>query len=120
MEQSILIKISPEELKKLITDSIQEALQPFLHSKLNRFGEYPEPTSVNLDTICKTYGWKKPTVYGWVHDRSIPHSKAGKRLYFNIADIEDWIAKGQRKTIREIEAEAANYLVRKSVKKKNA
>lgn len=112
MEQSILIKISPEELKKIIKDSIQEALQPFLNSKLNRLGEYPDPMSVNLDTICKMYGWKKPTVYGWVHDRSIPHSKAGKRLYFNVADIEEWIAKGRRKTIREIEDEATGYLVR--------
>lgn len=112
MEQSILIKISPEELKKIITDSIQEALQPFLNSKLSLFGEFPEPMSVNLDTICKMYGWKKPTVYGWVHDRSIPHSKAGKLLYFNIADIEEWIAKGRRKTICEIEAEVTGYLVR--------
>ena len=112
MEQSILIKISPEELKMIIKDSIQEALQPFLNSKLNHFGDYPEPSSVNLDTICKMYGWKKPTVYGWVHDRSIPHSKAGKRLYFNVADIEEWIAKGRRRTISEIEAEADSYIVR--------
>lgn len=51
MEQSILIKISPEELQKRIKDSIQEALQPLLHSKLNRFGEYPEPMSVYVEGL---------------------------------------------------------------------
>ncbi len=113
MEQSILIRISPEELKKLISDSVQEGIHILLKSNSNRFGEFPETQSVNLDTICKMYGWKKPTVYGWVHDRLIPHSKAGKRLYFNIADIEEWIAKGRRKTISEIEAEACSYLLRR-------
>lgn len=112
MEQSILIKISPEELKKMIADSVQEAIHVYFKSKTNGLGGYPETQSVNLDTICKMYGWKKPTVYGWVHDRSIPHSKAGKRLYFNVADIEEWIAKGRRKTISEIEVEAGSYLVR--------
>lgn len=57
-EQSILIKISPEELKKAIVDSIQEALQIFLKSKPYRIGDYPEPRSVNLNTICEMYGWK--------------------------------------------------------------
>ena len=114
MEQSILIKISPEELKKIIADSVQEAIHVYFKSKTNQLGYYPETQSVNLDTICKMNSWKKPTVYGWVHDRSIPHSKVGKRLYFNIANIEEWIEKGRRKTIIEIESEAANYLIRRN------
>lgn len=118
MEQLVLIKISPEELKKVIADSVQEAIQIFFKSKTNYSGNYPETQSVNLDMICKMYDWKKPTVYGWVHDRSIPHSKVGKRLYFNIDDIEEWISKGRRKTISEIESEAGNYLIkRKAIKK---
>lgn len=112
MEQVTLITLSPDELKKLIADSIQEALRSFSNS-IKQQSSVVQSHSVNLETICKMYGWKKPTVYGWVHDRLIPNSKVGKTLYFNISEIEKWIASGRRKTIVEIEEEANNYIANK-------
>ena len=118
MDQFTLITISPDELKKIIADSVQEALSKFLNDKSLPTGDYPVSRSVNLEAICKIYGWKKPTVYGWVHNRLIPNSKVGKALYFNIVEIEKWIASGRRKTVTEIEEEANNYIVNKRFGKK--
>jgi hypothetical protein len=36
----------------------------------------------------------------------------GNALYFNRGEIDEWIGKARRKTIAEIEAEAANYIVK--------
>ena len=112
MEQVTLITISPDELRKIITDAVQEVLDNYRMSNHQSQSEFPNH-SVNLETLCKMYNWKKPTVYGWVHDSLIPNCKVGKSLYFNIAEIEKWIASGRRKTITEIEQEASNYLVKK-------
>lgn len=84
------------------------------HEKENLISGEDHPRhSVNLETICKIYNWKKATVYGWVHDSFIPHSKVGKRLYFNIPEIEKWIATGRRKTISEMAREADRYMIKR-------
>jgi predicted DNA-binding transcriptional regulator AlpA len=58
----------------------------------------------------------KATVYGWVHDGLIPCHKGAKKLRFLKSEIDQWLLKGKRKTLSELEAEADQYL--KSKKKK--
>jgi excisionase family DNA binding protein len=111
MEQVTLITISLDELKKVISEAVQEALSNY--EKHQTFPEFPESRSVNLETLCKLYNWKKPTVYGWVSERSIPNCKVGRLLYFNLTEIEKWIASRKRKTVAEIELEASEYLIQK-------
>jgi len=110
MEQLTLIKISPEELKNIIVGAVNQALNERDKSEEKSH----DPETVNLNGICERYKWKKPTVYTWTHHRLIPHSKVGKRLYFNIAEIENWIASGRRKTVAEIEAEANKYIANRN------
>jgi hypothetical protein len=47
----------------------------------------------------------KATIYAWVHNRTIPHKKFGKRLAFLKSEIDVWLKGQGRKTILEIEAE---------------
>lgn len=42
------------------------------------------------------------TIYGKVCRREIPVSKQGKKLYFNKAELLEWIGKGRKYTISEI------------------
>jgi excisionase family DNA binding protein len=116
MEQVTLITISPDELSKIITSAVKEALDNYRPANLQSQSEFPNH-SVNLETLCKMYNWKKPTVYRWIHDSIIPNSRIGKTLYFNIADIEKWIATGRRKTHAEIEQEANDYILKKRFKR---
>ena len=43
----------------------------------------------------------KPRIYALVAARQIPHSKRGKKLYFNRANLLDWIAAGNRQ-VKEV------------------
>jgi excisionase family DNA binding protein len=58
-----------------------------------------------------------PTIYGFVHDASIPVSKKGKRLYFSRQELTDWVKSGRKKTVSEIEAEAETSLANHKKKK---
>jgi predicted DNA-binding transcriptional regulator AlpA len=58
------------------------------------------------------------TIYGWVHERSIPHKKAGKRLIFRLSEIDSWLNAKGRKTIAESEVAATQFLGKKKGAKK--
>lgn len=51
-----------------------------------------------------------PTLYGYVHRLEIPHSKIKKRLYFSKKDLNEWVKASRKKTSKEIEASAHEYL----------
>jgi predicted DNA-binding transcriptional regulator AlpA len=46
---------------------------------------------------------KKRTIYNLVNKRVIPHSKKGKRLYFDEKELREWIRSGKRMTLEEVE-----------------
>ena len=47
---------------------------------------------LTVEEITKMLGIKKSTLYSWVHAKSIPHIKIGRRcLRFRERDIIEWI-----------------------------
>ena len=65
---------------------------------------------IGIEEVSRIIGKAKPTIYTLVRQRKIPCYKNGKKLYFFEEEILEWISKGKKKTIQEIEAEArANY-----------
>ncbi|SDE48905.1 DNA binding domain-containing protein, excisionase family [Riemerella columbipharyngis] len=58
---------------------------------------------ISIDEACKIIKKAKPTVYTLVRKRQIPHYKNGKKLYFYEEELLEWISKGKRKTIQEID-----------------
>lgn len=56
----------------------------------------------NIQLAIRITGLKKKTIYNLVCKRMIPHSKKGKRLYFDEQELKDWIRNGKRKTIEEL------------------
>lgn len=67
---------------------------------------------MNVQQVAAYLSLSVQTIYGLVYKREIPNAKRGKRLYFNRGEIDEWIGKSRRKTMAEIEAEAANYIVK--------
>jgi hypothetical protein len=51
-----------------------------------------------------------PTIYGWVHTRTIPHHKGPKKLRFLKSEIDAWLKRGRRKTLTETAEEADNFI----------
>lgn len=54
-----------------------------------------------------------PTLYGYVHERMIPHSKIKKRLYFSKRELTEWVQAGRKETVSEINASAHQSLKKK-------
>jgi len=52
-----------------------------------------------------------PTIFVFVHKRSIPYYIRGQRLYFKRDDIETWVNAGRRMTVDEIREAAKESLV---------
>lgn len=55
----------------------------------------------------------KPTFYGYVHERTIPFHKRGKKIIFLKSEIDFWLKQGRKKTLSESAAEADQYLSKK-------
>lgn len=61
---------------------------------------------IDIDEACRIIGKAKPTIYGLVQKRMIPCYKSGKKLYFFEDELLEWITKGKKKTLQEIESDA--------------
>ena len=60
---------------------------------------------IEIDEACKITRKAKPTIYTLVRKRVLPCYKNGKKLYFFEDELLEWIAKGKKKTMQEIESE---------------
>lgn len=64
-----------------------------------------------VDEICDYLPEKpaKSTLYAWIGQHHIPYHKTGKRLRFLKSEIDEWLKLNRRKSLAEIQAEAAEY-----------
>jgi excisionase family DNA binding protein len=54
-----------------------------------------------------------PTIYSKVSKGELPYMKRGKRLYFSITELMEYIKEGRKKSNAEIEQEAEVFLPNK-------
>lgn len=54
-----------------------------------------------LELAQELTGLSKATIYKLVSERKICHSKRGNKLYFNRAELLDWVAQGNREVMQE-------------------
>lgn len=73
---------------------------------------------LTITEAAEFLGLSKQTIYGFTSRNLIPYSKPGKRIYFLKADLLNYLKEGRRKSHREIEIVAENYLVQKRRKSK--
>ena len=46
---------------------------------------------MGIKEISEYLGIKETTVYAWVFQKKIPHTKLGKLLKFEIVEIDQWL-----------------------------
>lgn len=70
---------------------------------------------LTLDELIQYHPDKpsKMTVYGWVHNGSIPVHKGGKKLRFLKSEIDSWLLQGRKQTRAEVSKKADTYLLTK-------
>ena len=74
---------------------------------------------LSFDEASKFLNLSKSYLYKLTSGNLIPHYKPqGKMLYFERAELEAWLRRNPVKTQAQIEAEAQQYLLGRSSKKK--
>lgn len=104
MENLFLTQLSTVEIRELFREELEKffsLLEPQQQSLVNDI--------CGIDEAVEITGKAKPTIYGLVSARKIPHSKRGKQLYFSRKELTSWITSGKRKTQSEIAADAQNF-----------
>ena len=90
-----IIVTTQEELRQIIIESLSAILQkPELPIT-------PKPDILNIEQVAELLDLSISSVYTKVNKRLIPHFKRGKRLYFRLIEISDWIQNGRRLSIEE-------------------
>jgi excisionase family DNA binding protein len=107
----ILVMENPFELilKKLdtIEQLLKNAPKPIIQTK----GDVREV--LNLEQAAEYVSLSKSAIYKKTAERTIPHFKQGKKLYFRLADLNLWLTELKISTKAEIEKQANDYLMRK-------
>lgn len=119
------MKMQNVSFTELTENDIRQAVRCELEAFFSQRQEIKAEDEIGGIELAETItGLKRPTIYGLVSERKIPHSKQGKRLYFSRQELLEWLKQGKRKTQAEINIEAENFRQKEkeaiqSVKTKN-
>lgn len=109
MQNLVFTQLSIPEVRQIFRDELENF---FAEKQIGtKQTETDEVSGINL--AIELTGLAKPTIYGLVSERKIPHSKQGKRLYFSRQELTDWLKQGKRKTQAEIKLEAFEFVANK-------
>ncbi len=98
----------------LTIDDISKAIRNELRNYFEEQEEKEREDEIGgIELAIEVSGLAKPTIYGLVSRREIPHSKRGKKLYFSRRELKEWLTTGKRKTQDEIADEAVNFDVKR-------
>jgi excisionase family DNA binding protein len=65
---------------------------------------------ITLKEACELLSCSKSLIYKLTSSRQIPHSKRGKKLYFERKKLLEWMTENQVKTRDEIREDAVSLL----------
>ena len=78
--------------------------------------DYQKP--LNFDETVKYLSCSKSYLYKLTSNNKIPHSKRGKRLYFDKKSLDNWLLSNKVKSISEIQNEAEAFFNSRSINRK--
>ena len=100
-------EISFENLPKAVAHLVSEVKELKLLVEKGQTPVLPQKRiPIGIEEACRIIGKAKPTVYALVRKRMLPCYKNGKKLYFFEEELLEWITRGKKKTLQEIENEA--------------
>jgi len=71
------------------------------------------PEVINIDEASDYVHLSKSTIYKQTSERTIPHFKRGKKLYFKRSELDEWLTTNKVDTQEENEKKAIDYIIRK-------
>ena len=79
----------------------------------NHIAHPPKDRVMNITEASEFLNLKKASLYIKTSRNEVPFSKQGNKLYFLESELVDYIKKGKRKSIAEIDQEVNQYLSNK-------
>jgi predicted DNA-binding transcriptional regulator AlpA len=110
MSEIILTTISIKEIKQLIEGAVKKAIM-----QNKNLAEDQNSTFMDVNQAAEFLGIAKATLYGKCCNLLIPHFKKGKKLYFDKAELLDWLKSGKRKTINDINESVNTHLINRKI-----
>ena len=98
MQNVILHPLSLHELELLILNQCRKAL-----SENPAEPATPPDELLTISKAAELLHVSVPTIYGYVHQRTIPHMKRRGKLYFSRSEIMEWLQSSRKSTVEEIE-----------------
>jgi excisionase family DNA binding protein len=100
--------LNETELKEFLKQSLRDVL----NEKPSKVPDFPN--ILDIKQAAEFLKLKINTLYEKTSRKQIPHFKKGNKLYFNRADLQEWIMKGKVKTNDEIESNALTHLLNRN------
>ena len=97
------------EAVKMLTKQVSELKELLISKEQQPPAEQPEQF-LTIQEAAEFMSLSVPTMYSKVSRCEIPVMKRGKRLYFSLKELTQYLRNGKKKTTAEIEAEADLYL----------
>lgn len=82
-DQTIIVT-SPDNLRKLIREEVTGAMKEFIKGN-------EQKQVLTVSEVIEFLSISKSHLYKLTSTKRIPHSKQGKRLYFDRAALEHWL-----------------------------
>lgn len=102
-----LIITAKTDLEILIQKIVRSEIERFANEKKQPTKETPE--FLTIQEACKLLNLAKPTIYGHVSKRNLPHIKRGKKLMFKRESLIAWLEQGNRRALPESNQNRVNY-----------
>ncbi|MCM1169718.1 MAG: helix-turn-helix domain-containing protein [Bacteroides sp.] len=77
---------------------------------IRQCSELAAKTVLNINEAAIVTSLSVARLYYLTSNRTIPHYKNGKRIYFLKPELEHWLLRSRVKTVNEIESEAETYI----------
>lgn len=114
MEQNLTFEQLPNQVRTL-TLEVRELKRLLTERRDLPKSNQPEKL-LTLIEAANFLNLAPSTVYGLVHRNKIPALKPSKHLYFEKAALMEYLQMGKKRSVKELEAEAAIYLKTKQKK----
>ena len=111
MEQDITFNDLPKAVASL-KNEVSE-LKALLLEKQNKPQIQETEKLLTIKEASEFLQLSIPTIYSKVSKNQLPYMKRSKRLYFSSKELKEYLKKGRKKSVPEIEAEADAYLSNK-------
>ena len=103
-------EISFENLPKAVAHLVKEIAEiKHMIQNVQVYESKDKSIPIGIEEASRIIGKAKPTIYALVRQRKIPCYKYGKKLYFFEEELLEWISKGKKKTLQQIESEVLKY-----------